>query len=444
MIVYRPARLLLVAYSYPPLREVAGHRARGFARHLPEFGWTPVVLTHAPEPEMADLSIDDGSAEGVEILRTAPGEVAWRLQQCLGPRFAALRSRGRAEPAAGDRAVQRHEESRLRWFARTYLYIPDGRIAWYRDAVTLGLDAARRGPFDAVFSSFSPATAHLVAHTLSSRLGIPWIADYRDSWTADPLTPYPTNMRRRLDKFLERRLLRRCAGVTVAFGQLADELRQSTSDRVPIRVVRNGIDPSKFENVQRVKRDIWTLTHVGQFYGLFRDPTPLFRTLRAMIDGGRLSAHQLQVRLVGPRENVIVELSQRFRLEEVVHFTGPVSHQEALTEEVSADALLLLLSQQSNGLGIVPGKLSEYLGAGRPILAIVPSESETARIIEEVGAGIVAPPSSDEGIEKALNTMMSSPPEQTPRRNLSSLGRREATRQLATLLDEITGRASPA
>src|SRR6478735_4380507 len=42
-------RLLLVSYHFPPSSEVAGKPTARLVRHLPKFGWEPVVLTIPPE-----------------------------------------------------------------------------------------------------------------------------------------------------------------------------------------------------------------------------------------------------------------------------------------------------------------------------------------------------------------------------------------------------------
>ena len=38
-------RVVLVAPEFPPANTAGAHRPRLFAKHLPEFGWTPTVLT---------------------------------------------------------------------------------------------------------------------------------------------------------------------------------------------------------------------------------------------------------------------------------------------------------------------------------------------------------------------------------------------------------------
>ena len=57
------------------------------------------------------------------------------------------------------------------------------------------------GPFDVnrpdvLYSTSSPVSAHLVALLVSRATGIPWVADFRDAWTKNPMahglaTPHP-------------------------------------------------------------------------------------------------------------------------------------------------------------------------------------------------------------------------------------------------------------
>ena len=59
------------------------------------------------------------------------------------------------------------------------------------------------------------------------------------------------------------------------------------------------------------------------------------------------------------------------------------------------------LDERMLGVG-VPSKLYAALGAGRPVLAVVPEQSEVARIVRETGAGVVVGTGSAEAVEAAL------------------------------------------
>ncbi len=58
-----------------------------------------------------------------------------------------------------------------------------------------------------------------------------------------------------------------------------------------------------------------------------------------------------------------------------------------VTEQCSAQVLLLLINNTPNSKGILTGKIYEYLYAGRPILAIGPVDGDAAKILEDTGAG---------------------------------------------------------
>jgi hypothetical protein len=61
--------------------------------------------------------------------------------------------------------------------------------------------------------------------------------------------------------------------------------------------------------------------------------------------------------------------------------TGRVTHGEAMRHMQRARALLLLVNDTPNLMGILPGKLFEYLSTGRPILAVGPQQGDVARVL---------------------------------------------------------------
>ena len=53
--------VLMIAFHFPPIQGSSGiQRTLGFARHLPEFGWQPIVLTAHPRayPSTTDDLVD--------------------------------------------------------------------------------------------------------------------------------------------------------------------------------------------------------------------------------------------------------------------------------------------------------------------------------------------------------------------------------------------------
>jgi len=75
----------------------------------------------------------------------------------------------------------------------------------------------------------------------------------------------------------------------------------------------------------------------------------------------------------------------------------------------SADVLLAILEQDASRYS-VPSKVLNYLCAGRPVLALLPTENAVAQTIVTADAGIVIPPDKRGEAAKALNRLLSDPP----------------------------------
>jgi glycosyltransferase involved in cell wall biosynthesis len=115
---------------------------------------------------------------------------------------------------------------------------------------------------------------------------------------------------------------------------------------------------------------------------------------------------QFRVLFAGPRNQRTERLVNELQLADVVELLGFVPHHESLQLMVNADVLLLLMAREEaanklNGTIMVPGKTYEYLGARRPILALVP-EGAVAELIRETASGTVVAPDEPAGIEEAI------------------------------------------
>jgi len=123
-------RVLMVAYHFPPLRGSSGvQRTLRFCRYLPEFGWTPLVLTTG---ERAYEDIDDASRAEIP-----PGLAVRRAFALNTARHLSIANR----------------------FPRI-LAIPDRWVTWFAAGVVTGLAMIRASRPRAIFSTYPIATAH--------------------------------------------------------------------------------------------------------------------------------------------------------------------------------------------------------------------------------------------------------------------------------------------
>jgi glycosyltransferase involved in cell wall biosynthesis len=145
----------------------------------------------------------------------------------------------------------------------------------------------------------------------------------------------------------------------------------------------------------------------------------------------------MQVLLVGPHDVAQEEDVRRAGLSDVVRFEDSRPHREILEMEAGADALLLIKHRSPGFRDLIPGKLYEYMGAGRPVIAVVP-ESPAAELVRGLGLGWTAPPGDAERIAAALEEALSgrAPARHTPG-DRTAFTRKAQAAHLARILAEI-------
>jgi hypothetical protein len=97
----------------------------------------------------------------------------------------------------------------------------------------------------------------------------------------------------------------------------------------------------------------------------------------------------LRARLAGPFESWHADRAVALGLTGIVDFPGPLPHADSRALQRGADVLLLWKPRGAPTM--VPGKLYEYLEAGRPILAVLPADDEAAELARRGGAVVTAP-----------------------------------------------------
>lgn len=103
----------------------------------------------------------------------------------------------------------------------------------------------------------------------------------------------------------------------------------------------------------------------------------------------------------GARHAEMVELAQRLEVKDRVRFL-PYQKRERLPLSLSsADLHVVGLAKGLAGY-VVPSRLYGILSAGRPVIAAADEDSETARLVSEVGCGVVIPPGRPELLARTI------------------------------------------
>lgn len=401
-------------------------------RYLPEFGYQATVLTTSAFGKVSDAGIV-GAWEPLSLYRRLLNKDA----------------RGRQTPS-----YVRTDSGRLAGLIhllRRNVLIPDAQITWMPAALWRALRHLRQAPTDLLFSTFPPASSHLLALILKRLVGTPWVADFRDAWTFDPLDPalVDSPFRGKTERHLEAAVLRGADLVVTSTEISADYFRETYPESVDtIAVVANGFDPLDFPPVAQPEAGgPLRIVHTGSFALSHeaRSPRTIFGALECLLETDSSWADKLELGLYGQLSDAEQRQAKPLCDSGIVKLHGPCPRDRVLRAQQTADLLLLVDHPRSGPASNVPTKLYEYLGAGRPILAICDTGMVT-RLLERTGAGVRVPHGDIQGVIAALvetyHRRGNHAP--TPRSALHPYHRRVLTQQLAGHFDRVLAGRPPA
>ncbi|MBL7870504.1 MAG: glycosyltransferase family 4 protein [Cyclobacteriaceae bacterium] len=431
-------KVLIITYYWPPSGGVAVQRVLKFCKYLRDFGWEPVIYTvsNGEFPEI-DNSLISEIPPGMEIVKTRIWEPYSIYKLFTGKKSKAAIHRSTMR--TGNKVSM--AETISVWI-RGNLFIPDTRCFWIRPSISFLNKKLENEKFDAIISTGPPHSNHLIARKLSKKKEIPWLADFRDPWTT---MDYYQDMR--LTRWADNRHhalelnVLKSASVTVVVGrQMKQEFDQKGARRVEI--ITNGFDESDFEVSPNVTLDSeFSIVHVGSFLKR-RNPEMLWKAIARLKKENHPIVHHLKIKLIGRVEQTILDSIVRNGLTEFLIQIPFVPHNEVGKYLQSAHVLLLPIDNFEGSKWVLTGKLFEYLASRRPVLCIGPTDGDAAKLLAETGVGETFGFEDKQGIIDFLvrhyNTFLSGKREVPDEGKIKNYSRRELTRQLSKLLDEIS------
>ncbi len=365
-------KVLIISYFFNQKEKIGSIRLRGLAKYLPEFGWKPTVLTVKSDSEN-ETYFRSVETEYLDIMDN------WKSKIGLNSKNTIYQSQ-----AQNNRNKNILMEYLLNIGVEIFAY-PDSQKNWIKPAVEAGSKLLENEHFDAIISSSSPVTCHLIAHKLKKRYKIPWIADFRDLWTQNYYYPHS-----KFRKFIESRLELKTIKYTDALVTVSEPLRimlEEMHNKKNVYAISNGFDPDKI-NHGTFLTDKFTITYSGTLYNGKRSPHLLFKALKELSFNGEIKIEDFSIDFYGHDEGWLINIIKKYGLDGAVRIRGEISRDEILKKQRKSQLLLLLTWNDPKEAGIVPGKIFEYLSSKRPIISIGPSKSLVKEIIESTNSGI--------------------------------------------------------
>ncbi len=389
-----PGRVLMVAFHFPPSGAVAAQRPFKFARYLPDFGWTPIVIARRPDPmQPRDESHVDGPRPAEEL---DPFE--WS-------RLLGILPAGWIEPL------------------RRKFCVPDPETGW-KKLLQRQLPAfLEKHQPDLLWANSVPTGSLVAAAAVARRTGLPLVIDFHNEWTRN-MYYRPTGPRQDAEHHrLEREAIDASKAV-ITLNPLHSEDLRARFPSARVETIENGCDPADYDVAPAdPSRRPLVLTYAGTVYG-HQSPQPF---LRALAETGR---RDVEVRVVGDSFSQFAGGQWPFK----VAVEGHLPHRDLGRVFSQSSAFFLCL--ESPAARQLPAKLYEYLRAGRPTFAIVPRDGAADRWIRSVGSGVSVDAAAPQTWAPALKEFLASldryaAPSPAP------YFRRALTGRLAAILDEV-------
>lgn len=378
-------KVLIITYYWPPSGGAGVQRVLKLVKYLRQNNWEPVIYT-ADEAEypILDASLAKDIPEGVKVIRKKLWEPYSFYKKFIGQKkdqkvYSGFLSENKKSSFAQKVSV---------WI-RGNFFIPDARCFWIKPSVRFLSEYLKQNPVDAIISSGPPHTTHLIARGVKRKTKLPWIADFRDPWTQIDFYEQLmlTSVADAKHKRLERSVLKEADKVITVSWNWAKDLEEIGKRK--IEIITNGFDEDDFSASGSTQPDTkFSMSHIGSLNG-DRNAANFWLALKELCADDAQFKTDLVIRLIGKNDFAVYQSIEQNGLQEQLEKIEYIPHSETGKYQQRSSVLLLFLNNTPNVLGIIPGKLFEYLAARRPILVIGNSNGDSARIVTETNAGAI-------------------------------------------------------
>ena len=416
----------------------------GLAKYLPLYEWEPVVLP----PSLPDGPRPAGQIARGQIVETDYQDVLgqWKSRFGFDPERGIHQQLHLPRAKTPNRSLP--HSAFMKWL-RPLLFFPDLTKGWMRFAAQAIADLKEHAPVDALVTTSPPITCNLIGVHARHVLGVPWLADFRDLWTQDTLARNDGNnaIFHFFDERLERRILAQADALVTVSRPWVERLREKAPG-IPVHCITNGFDPEDFRFLPVPLTPSFSITYTGLLYRGGRDPSLLLEVLSELIQAGTLLRSDVAVRFYGPFEPWLEKLVCDYGLEGVVRIHDVVRREEALRSQAESQMLLLIGWHDLKERGQHTGKLFEYLGSRRPILAIGGARGVMSEVLEDTRAGIHALNKEElrDAVVKAYAAFRNTGrvPYEGLDARVKAYAHQEMARRFAEVLDGLVAEKSPA
>lgn len=369
--------VVFLVHYFPPINSAGAKRVEALTKYFARLGHRVTVIT--TQKKSSDGAFVEEIPPGIELIE--------------------LDARGRERPSESDGGVfepmygkapsakRRFKDAVMAAFGQ----LPEPRLpfalSFLRPRLGARVEASLRDA-DVVIGSNPPWPMLLAALIVKRRFGVPCILDYRDQFSE--CHEMPGNWAAKKLEAVIDRLLVRAADHIVTISDPMTAFYAPMNDS--ISTIMNGYDHELIAAARQRLDGARTDRIIIRYMGLISPGRVPHHFLDAVAELKRLDVSKFErlcIEFYGDAALVEQELRARGNgMGVAFRFMSAVPYEKSMELIVGADYLLFSETSSQATLsaqGILPTKLFEYIGSGRPILANISPSTLAGRLLEKCG-----------------------------------------------------------
>lgn len=416
-----PKRCLVISYYFPPVGGGGVQRVTKIIKYLGKKNWQFTVFTSNPGG-FTNLPLDKSHLNEIpgntRIIRFSnsvnfnPG-----VFKAIKPTFF------------------------IRWI-NSLFFFPDTYKKWSNQVEKEVVKILADEQFDLVYITSPPYSLARLASRLTAKINTPVVLDMRDPWTTNPYKIYPSTWHLKKDKQIEEQTISNIKYGITAYKSLKDFYFTSgfiTKKRNWI-YIPNGFDESDFNEIKNPNHSnkVLNIAFSGTFYSHLNNPELLFNSISKLSEENKtkISFHHIGVSNIN-----LKKVAAKYDIADKIVEWGYKSHKECLEILSGMDVLFFLLdSANPKAANTIGGKVYEYLGLKKPILALVPEHGEAANLIKHTSSGVIIDPYNQTKITETLEKWINDRPVVSQSATINEFARSTLAQKYYNFFEEIVSK----
>lgn len=359
-----------------------------FVKYMKKYNWEPTVITTGQTGYFAhdNSLLKEVEDQNIRIIRTEAND-PYSLM-------------GKHKTMKMPPEYLRKFLSRL---SKTF-FIPDNKVSWANKAYEAAKELLEKEEFDIIFVTIPPFSSFTMAAKLSKEFDISLFVDYRDLWTGNQFAFNPTPYHKYLHKKMEYKALKVADKIITINRKIKEKLLNTFQFLTfeDILILPQGYDEDDFATAVPIPKENnkMRLTYAGIFYE-YVTPKYFLQAFKKLTYERPDVAENIELQFIGHLRKENRNLVNKLGLQAYVKDYGYLDHKQTISRLVSSDVLWMMIGRSKNADSISTGKLFEYFGSRKPIIACVP-DGAAKLAAQEYGAALITEPDKVDEIKEAI------------------------------------------